>query len=244
MVRKVKKSYKKKSIKNKSMKNKSRKLKKISKKQKVYVMKGCSRCRLNCNCGPNCNCPHKCPGNCYLNKVIKNRNKKGGENGSLKLLNIIHDNGGEKPIAPLSWKQMNGGNYNYYDSASRTRTFKGGSGFYKQPANMPGPLIGQSWGGKINNWPSVDGVGSNRNYLENNLYNKGDPQTSMKLDYSNGFKGGASIVPQDLTNIGRMLEYNIGTAYNSLNGYSKPINPMPYNDQFNTKLNNNVKIPL
>ena len=49
-------------------------------KQKIYVMRGCSKscknkkkisslgnkscpkCGSNCHCGPNCKCPHRCPG--------------------------------------------------------------------------------------------------------------------------------------------------------------------------------------
>jgi len=31
----------------------------------------CKNCGPNCHCGSNCNCPHKCPGNCYLNRTMK-----------------------------------------------------------------------------------------------------------------------------------------------------------------------------
>lgn len=264
----------------KKSKLQSKNLRKSTKK--IYFMKGCSKCKKKCLCGPNCNCHHNCPGNCYLNKKIK----KGGQptTGALKTLTVIR--GGDKPIAPLSWRQMKGGNYiskslvdnnnmiktnfsiqhmpfhsqsihtkpirggnyNYYDKDSRNVNLKGGNINYKNPTNIPGPFVGESWSGQIKNWSGVDGIGSNHNYLENNLYNKGDPQTSMNLDYSNNKPNfnlkGAGIIPQDLTNIGRMLQYNVGTAYNSINGYEKPINPMPYNDQFNSRYNSNVKIPM
>jgi hypothetical protein len=85
-----------------------------TRKQKMYIMRGCSKktkscknkkvfsslgnkscskCGPNCHCGPNCNCPDKCPGNCYLDR----RQTKGGSGcGSCGC-----------PIAPLSVKQMN-----------------------------------------------------------------------------------------------------------------------------------------
>jgi hypothetical protein len=40
-----------------------------------------------------------------------------------------------------------------------------------------------------------------------------------------------SLVPQDLVNLGRNAMFNIGSAYNGLNGYSAPVNPLPYKDQ-------------
>lgn len=75
---------------------------------------------------------------------------------------------------------------------------------------------------------SVAGVSSiphNNDYLANNLYDKGDPQTMMKL-YSGG-----GIIPQDITNLGRDFMFNIKTAYNSVNGIPAPVNPAPYKDQ-------------
>ena len=76
--------------------NKRSNKKRKTRKQKLYVMRGCSKntkscknkklfsslgkgnnacpkCGPNCHCGPNCKCPHKCPGNCYLNRQMKGR---------------------------------------------------------------------------------------------------------------------------------------------------------------------------
>ena len=69
-----------------------------------------------------------------------------------------------------------------------------------------------------------------------------DPQTMMKL-YSGGRgnkryrnkrtrkMGGMSLIPQDLINLGRSAIFNAGSAYNTLNGYKTPVNPLPYKDQ-------------
>jgi hypothetical protein len=57
---------------------------------------------------------------------------------------------------------------------------KGGN-FYKPAAPLPAPLVGAPWTPSIKGWPGVDGVDNNRNYLSNNLYDKGDVQNMMKL---------------------------------------------------------------
>jgi hypothetical protein len=76
----------------------------------------------------------------------------------------------------------------------------------------------------------VDGVDNNRNYLSNNLYNNGDPQTMMKLGGSK--KKGGGILPQNLVDLGRGIEFNLKSVSNTLNGYSAPVSPLPYQDQF------------
>jgi hypothetical protein len=119
---------------------------------------------------------------------------------------------------------------------------KGGS-FYKPAAPMPGPFIGQAWTPSIRGWPGVDGVSNNRNYLADNLYNAGDPQTMMKLGGSKKCKGkkirGGGLIPQDLVNLGRDLSFNFKSAYNSLNGYSAPTDPLPYKDQLSGSISAN-----
>lgn len=106
---------------------------------------------------------------------------------------------------------------------------------------VPAPLVGKPWTPQVSGWPGVDGVDSGRNYLANNLYDKFDPQTMMKLD-STQYGGsrrrrtrrqyGGSLVPQQLTNLGRDLAFNFKSAYNSMNGYAAPVDPKPYMDQF------------
>ena len=121
------------------------------------------------------------------------------------------------PIAPYSWNQMNmkGGQCN--------TCMKGGS--------IPDPLVGNPWTPSIKGWPGVDGVDSGRNYISNNLYNKGDPQTMMKLGGSKKKKGGG-LIPQDLINLGRDMAFNFKSVSNSLDGYAAPTNPLPYKGHF------------
>jgi hypothetical protein len=244
----------------------------------------CPICGPNCHCGPNCNCQHKCPGKCYLNRTLKG----GSGCGSCGC-----------PIAPLSWNQMNqfggyvkdgptgyppvigsGQNGGMCGVCSQVPVQSGGN-FFKPPVPVPGPFVGQAWGTNINEWPGVDGVGANRNFLSTiNKVIDNDPALQMNTsDVDAGYKTlssmvggyvydtpkktkakrktnskttsksgsktsttsslsrssssikGGSLIPQDLLNLGSDITYNMKSAYNALNGYSAPVNPLPYKDQ-------------
>jgi hypothetical protein len=178
-----------------------------TKKNKLFYLGKCNKCGPNCRCGPNCNCPHKCPGNCYLNKKIL----KGGMGCGNTTC----------PIA--SYSMMRGGKKHKRECICSLCSKRGGN-FYKPASSIPGPFVGEPWTPKVSNWPGVDGVSSNRNYLDQNLY-KNDPQTMMKL------KSGGGIIPQELINLGRGLGHTVQSAYNVLNGYEIPPSPLPYKDQ-------------
>ena len=211
------------------MPKRSRKTK--SKKQRLYNMKGCSK------------------------KMTKSKSRTRKQRGGYGC------GAYGCPLAPFSWKQMqqrggeytdvlNGGpilgtaqNGGTCDTCSAP-LMTGGS-FYKPAAPMPGPFIGQAWSPSIKGWPGVDGVSNNRNYLENNLYNRGDPQTMMKLGGSKRKKSksmnkrGGGLIPQDMVNLGRDLSFNFKSAYNALNGYSAPVSPLPYKDQLSGSISAN-----
>jgi hypothetical protein len=191
-------------------------------------------------------------------KNRQNRKTKSGKKGGRKQKLIYqkgcsnsrrHLKGGSNdPIAPL---KMSGG----YCSACNGMLQKGGctscmsqSGGGSLPP-VPAPLVGNPWTPQVSGWPGVDGVDSGRNYLANNLYDKFDPQTMMQLDSTQlggskrkGSKNnirrrsrrqyGGSLMPQQLTNLGRDLAFNFKSTYNAMNGYSAPVDPRPYMDQF------------
>lgn len=143
---------------------------------------------------------------------------------------------------------------------------RGGSNFYKPAPPLPGPFVGQPWGPNVTQWPGVDGIGGNRNYLlsydtpKNNIVAM-NPQYQMSMNDAgyktlNSMVGGGSkkvikskvikqkimgggILPQDLVNLGNDLDYNFKSAYNAINGYKAPVNPLPYRDQLTHSLNNN-----
>ena len=174
-----------------------------TRKQKMYNMKGCSR---GCSKG----CKH------MSRKHMGGQNQGCGSTGC--------------PLAPYSWNQMNMKGGQYKKGCQCKKCMKGGS-FYKPAAPVPAPLVGESWTPSIKGWPGVDGVDNNRNYLSNNLYDRGDPQTMMKIGGSKKVKGGG-LMPQNLVDLGRGIEFNLKSVSNTLNGYDKPISPLPYQDQF------------
>jgi hypothetical protein len=152
-----------------------------------------------------------------------------------------------KRCKSCGWTSQMGGN----GGCSACQLQQHGGSFYKPAAPIPGPFVGQPWTTKVDGWPGVNGVGADRNYLEYNLYHK-DPQTMMivnggsKRRYTKGkkskkskrMKKGGGLIPQDLVNLGRNVSFNIGSAYNALNGYPAPVNPLPYKDQLP---NNNLR---
>ena len=105
----------------------------------------------------------------------------------------------------------------------------------------PDGLVGSPYTpGSISGWPGVDGISGNRNYSSQNIY-QNDPQTAMRdvgnPPFSYGGKrkqkGGnlSNFMGQDLINLGRQLQFGVGSAYNALAGYAAPVNPMPWKDQ-------------
>ena len=184
-------------------KRKGKGIKRRTRKQKLYNMRGCS----NQYCG---------------------QKQQGGEGCGAY----------ECPIAPLSMKGGCGGACPM--SLLQTGGNSDSHSFYKPPPPIPGPFVGQAWTPTVSGWPGVNGVSSDNNYLAQNLYKNGDPQTMMKLGGSKKRKGrknksikkGGGLLPQDLVNLGRDMSFNFKSVSNALNGYSAPTNPLPYIDQY------------
>jgi hypothetical protein len=201
----------------------------------------CPNCGPNCHCGPKCKCSHPCPGKCYLNHRLKGGSNGCGSNGC--------------PISPMSYKQMNqfgGGDGD--DFKPILGIGQNGGRFFKTDINpIPGPKIGSPWGPSFSKLPGVDGISGNRNYFKEVDVVK-NPQQQMMLDDS-GYKNfmsliggkqrkhkskGGGLIPQDLVNLGRDFTFNINSAYNALNGYKAPVNPLPYKGQLTGSLNNKI----
>lgn len=187
----------------------------------------CHKCGPGCRCGPKCNCGHKCPGNCYL-KTKKSRKQRGAR-----------QNGGNCGCG----LQMGGGcglQMGGCGSCLGGGVQMGGSVQMGGGINNSGtPLVGSPWTPKINDWPGVAGKDGQTNYYTDNKYLV-DPQRNMisERDQQTYMAGGGSrkrraggMIPQDLVNLGRSMVYGLGSAYNTLNGYSAPASPLPYKDQ-------------
>ena len=124
---------------------------------------------------------------------------------------------------------------------------KGGSTLSPYPAQPA--FVGANWKGDISNWPGVAGQDGVTNHYALNKYIPYDPQTQVMQEragslflgkYIGGGKNkskkmtkkrGGGLIPQDLVNFGRTFTYGLGSAYNAVNGYQQPVNPLPYKDQ-------------
>jgi hypothetical protein len=150
---------------------------------------------------------------------------------------------------------QNGGSCGVCQTQGIVQNQFGGS-FYKPPSPIPGPFVGSAWGAQINKWPAIDGIGGDRNYFKPYNLSK-DPALQMTMNDAGyktinskiggkrnakskrrHYKRGGGLIPQDLANLGSDLSFNLKSAYNALNGYQQPTNPLPYADQLkgSTKL--------
>jgi hypothetical protein len=112
-------------------------------------------------------------------------------------------------------------------------------------APYPNGLAGSPWKPPIANWPGVDGVSGGRNHLSYNTYSPNDVSRQMIATGANppfsvggskkikSKKGGSvsNLIGQDLVNLGRQIQFGIGSTYNALNGYPAPVNPLPWKGQ-------------
>ena len=115
----------------------------------------------------------------------------------------------------------------------------GGADFYKPASPIPGPFTGDPW--TASSWPGENGVGSDSNYYEQNLYHQ-DPQTMMTVGgrrkkSKKNKKLGGGLIPDSILNLGRSASYNMGSSFNQLAGYPAPVNPLPFKDQLTNSRN-------
>ena len=124
----------------------------------------------------------------------------------------------------------------------------------------PNGLTGSAWTPATSGWPGVDGIQGGRNFLALNEY-KVDPQTALiatganppfsvgggRRSRSKKQKGGtlSNFLGQDLINLGRQVQFGLGSAYNALSGFSAPVSPLPWRDQIPSAANiNTVKASM
>ena len=183
---------------------KSRKTMKKMKTQRLYKQKGCSKRGKR---GGGCGCGAPFGG--------KGPAMKGGD-GSCAMCNLQNGGSTLTPYPP-------------------------------QPA-----FVGAPWTGSISNWPGVGGQDGVTNHFSLNKYIPYDPQTQVMQERAGSLflgkyigggkkksnkskkmskKRGGGLIPQDLVNFGRTFNYGLGSAYNAINGYQQPVNPLPYKDQ-------------
>ncbi len=222
---------------------------------------GCPNCGPNCHCGPKCNCPHPCPGSCYLNN--RKKMQKAGSCGSsacpmggltFKAMNQFGGNcGGTCSIIPA--QSQSGGNF--FKPASPIPGPFVGSSWGTSTNEWPGTNgIGgdrnylASYAKTIGNDPQLKMSMADSGYKTLNsmvggyVYkNKNDSSSILKSNSINKSKSKSQkggLIPQDLVNLGNNFTFNLKSAYNSLNGYNSPANPLPYKDQLLGSANNKL----
>jgi hypothetical protein len=189
-------------------------------KRLKYNMVGCSH-KKNCTC-KSCKL-NRMKGGCGCDKI------NGGKSNKSKL----HTH---RDVVPGKVCHICGHSIEF----CRCKSYRGG---YSNPA-----LIGDSWTSNISNWPGVSGTPGETNHYALNQYHV-DPQTQVEQEriiqnpvirggnnrrYTrrhNKNTVGGGILPTDLVNMGRGTMYGLGNIYNTLSGYSAPVNPLPYKDQ-------------
>jgi len=116
-----------------------------------------------------------------------------------------------------------------------------------KPILAPSGLTGQSWNANFG-WPGTNTVGGgDHNHYSLNKYVPVDISRQTQLigaqrpflggtknknkNKSRKQKGGAlsNFLFQDFVNVGRQVEFGLGSAYNTLSGHNSPVNPMPWN---------------
>jgi len=110
-------------------------------------------------------------------------------------------------------------------------------------------IVGTAWTPSVGGWPGVDGVPGNSNYYSVNSYDNdvsrqmvdvgaNPPFLNIKGGKTRKQKGGtlSNFLTQDLINLGRQFQFGLGSAYNALAGYAPPVNPMPWKEQFPSRV--------
>lgn len=113
----------------------------------------------------------------------------------------------------------------------------------------PNGKVGTPWTPSVGGWPSVDGVPGNSNHYPVNNYNNdvsrqmvdlgaNPPYLNIKGGKTRKQKGGtlSNFFTQDLINLGRQFQFGIGSAWNAMAGYPAPVRPMPWQDQFPSRV--------
>ena len=113
----------------------------------------------------------------------------------------------------------------------------------------PNGLAGSPWTPAISGWPGVDGIQGDRNHFPLNTYKNDISRQMVDVGPNPPFvvggrkrvkgrtqkqRGGtlSNFLTQDLVNLGRQVQFGVGSAYNALSGYSAPVNPLPWKDQY------------
>ena len=203
-------------------------------KQRLYKMRGCNRkgCKRTMR-------KYRGGSNMTMNLAYPSNNVPTVPNPHLAYL------GGKSSAYPNPGPAPGGFNFlNPQGTQRGGKRMKGGAGNNGIP--YPNGLVGSPWTPASSGWPGVDGISGNNNYLALNKYPV-DPQTAMVATGANPpfsiggrrkrrskkQKGGnlSNLFSQDVINLGRQLQFGVGSAYNGVTGYAAPVTPLPWKGQ-------------
>jgi hypothetical protein len=68
------------------------------------------------------------------------------------------------------------------------------------------------------------------------------PKSKRRNKSMNKLMKAGGLIPQDLVNLGNDFSFNLKSAYNAINGYKAPIDPLPYKDQLSHSMNNKILV--
>lgn len=156
--------------------------------------------------------------------------------------------------------KMNGGAHRVGCKCSACKNkMYGGSGNNGIP--YPNGLVGSAWTPSVGGWPGVKGIGGDSNYLAYNKYHSDISRDIVSTGANRPFSIGGSrknrtlknrkqnggsfsnFLAQDLINVGRQIQYGLGSAYNGIAGYPQAPNPLPWKGQFQYNSDSVVTIP-
>lgn len=174
-----------------------------TRKQKLYKMKGCSKSRKQRGGYSSSQYPSTGPSTPPPGGNIANSSpKRGGSCGGT--CTLTQAGGGTNALVGSPWTaNSNWGQNNYYP----------------QNTYAPNDVSRQMLAAGANPPFSVGGGRRRRKHL--NKTNRKRPQ-----------KGGMSnFMFGDLVNLGRQVNFGLGSAYNALAGFEGPVNPLPWKGQ-------------
>ena len=162
---------------------------------------------------------------------------------------------------------MNGGGKNSKHRAgckcsTCKKNMRGGGGCSTSNNGIPYPngLVGKPFVNS-SNLPGANGVGGDANYYSLNKYvndvsrqmidvgankpflgyygSKGGKRSTKSVKKTKKQRGGdfSNFIGQDIINLGRQFTYGLGSAFNTLNGTTGPVNPLPWKGQLTQSAN-------
>jgi len=240
-------------------------------KQKTYKMKGCSKNKTmkyhggvmlnnldlafptrNIPSIPNPNLAYSGNGGAFYEK-----NLYPGSGGAFYEKNLYPNNGIPRDSYPgwLTPSILRGGGTHRDECkcSSCKVKMKGGN----TQMLYPNGLVGTEWKADFQ-WPGTSGITGNNSHYGNNTYNNDISRQMKDIGANFPFNGGSkkkngktkrqkggTFLLGDLINTGRVIANNLGNTYNSLNGYSSAVSPLPYRNQLpNTMSLNNAQFRL